>query len=170
MPAEPQMKRSSENSHLPTHDMADNAKPLPSLGEKAQLLVLASEEHTREGIFGVLGDAEYDLRLGDMQDPMAQLRPGGINVVLLYLGVPFEPGLELVTRIKGAWPAAEVILFSPHASDQLWIESIHRGAYDLLAMPLVKSELVRVVNNAIARHRYSLNGIKYERGATTAAQ
>jgi DNA-binding NtrC family response regulator len=157
MPAESQMNRTSKSAPVSGQEesLGQTGQPgqVSSCRKKAQVLVLAIDAQTRDCVASILGGEACDLQRGDLQYPLGLLQASGINVVLLCLENSGSAGFDLIKRIKGACQAVEVILISPHANDRLWIESIQRGAYDLLPIPLVKSELVRVVNNAIARSR-----------------
>ena len=74
-----------------------------------------------------------------------------LDVVLMDLTNPVERYFELVSQLRAMCPRMEIILISRIADDYLWVESIQRGAYDLLPKPLDRNELYRVVTNAIQK-------------------
>jgi response regulator RpfG family c-di-GMP phosphodiesterase len=75
------------------------------------------------------------------------------DACILELNRPVEACFELLATIKTKWPLAEVIILSRLADEDLWIESIQRGAYDFLAKPLDQKELRRIVMNAVEKNR-----------------
>jgi DNA-binding NtrC family response regulator len=74
------------------------------------------------------------------------------DVVLIDLFSPVERLFELIPVLKERCPRAEVIFISRIADEDLWIESIQRGAYDLLPKPLDREELRRILINALERN------------------
>jgi FixJ family two-component response regulator len=56
-----------------------------------------------------------------------------------------------MSTIKERSPRTEVIFVSHLADVPLWIESIQRGAYDLLPKPLDQRELLRIVRGALKK-------------------
>jgi DNA-binding NtrC family response regulator len=81
------------------------------------------------------------------------LEEGTFDVIVIELLNPVEIFFDLLSAIKARSPHTEVIFISRFADEDLWIESIQRGAYDLLPKPLDKKELQRIVTNALARSR-----------------
>ena len=77
---------------------------------------------------------------------------GVIDVIVMNLESPVERSFDLIPLVKETCPKVEVILISRLAEEELWIESIQRGAYDLLSKPLEKSEFLRVIRNAVEKH------------------
>jgi len=75
------------------------------------------------------------------------------DAVLIDLFSPVERLFELIPVVKEKCPRAEVIFMSKIADEDLWIESIQRGAYDLLPKPLNWKELRRTLVNALQRNR-----------------
>lgn len=68
-----------------------------------------------------------------------ELQPGSWKDVLeQFVGLPHPPSLIVTSRF---------------ADDRLWAEALSLGAWDVLAKPLNRSELVRSVN-AVWRHRH----------------
>jgi DNA-binding NtrC family response regulator len=75
------------------------------------------------------------------------------GAILMDLYEPVEEIFELIPIIKARDPKTEIIFVSRLAEEDLWIESIQRGAYDYLPKPLDQNELRRVVNNALEKGR-----------------
>jgi len=76
-----------------------------------------------------------------------------LDVILMDLTNPVERCFELVSQLKDMCPPTEIILISRIADDYLWVESVQRGAYDLLPKPLHRNEVHRIVTNATQKSR-----------------
>ena len=61
-----------------------------------------------------------------------------------------EVAFSLLETIKKAWPDVHVVFLSNDM--QFWMESIQRGAYDMLPKPLNGPDLTWIVSGAIDRH------------------
>ena len=75
-----------------------------------------------------------------------------LDVILMDLTNPVERCFELVAELRETC-STEIILISRIADDYLWVESIQRGAYDLLPKPLDRNEVHRIVTNATQKSR-----------------
>jgi DNA-binding NtrC family response regulator len=74
------------------------------------------------------------------------------DVIVMNLETPVEEYFDVILFAKETCPNVEVILISRLADEGLWIESIQRGAYDLLSKPIEKKEFLRVLKNAVEKH------------------
>jgi DNA-binding NtrC family response regulator len=77
------------------------------------------------------------------------------GAILMDLNQPVEEIFGLIPIVKARDPKTEIIFVSRLAEEELWMESIQRGAYDYLPKPLDQNELRRVVNNALEKGRSS---------------
>jgi len=75
------------------------------------------------------------------------------GAILMDLNQPVEEIFGLIPMVKARDPQTEIIFVSRLAEEELWMESIQRGAYDYLPKPLDENELRRVVNNALEKGR-----------------
>lgn len=60
-----------------------------------------------------------------------------------------EMAFSLLEKIKNIWPEARIVFLSNDM--EFWMESIQRGAYDMLPIPLHGPDLAWIVNGAISR-------------------
>ena len=83
-----------------------------------------------------------------------RLRQGGVDVILLDLGLPDSDGLETFTRTRAEAPGVPVIILSAGDSESLALQVIQEGAEDYLVKNTCNRELlVRAVRYALVRHK-----------------
>lgn len=83
-----------------------------------------------------------------------EMLPGGLDCVLLDLGLPDAIGLEPVERLRRAAPDAAVVVLTGHDDEHRGIEALSTGAQDYLAKSGVDgSMLARAIRYAIERRR-----------------
>ena len=117
------------------------------------LLVIDGEAQVREVVSEALkGDScQVVFEESNVQDGNMLLENSQFDIVLMDLCDPVERVFELMSTIKERSPRTEVIFVSHLADVPLWIESIQRGAYDLLPKPLDQRELLRIVRGALKK-------------------
>jgi len=89
-------------------------------------------------------------RLQEAQEVLA----GGIDCVLLDLGLPDAMGLEAVERLRAAAPDAAIVVLTGHDDEQRGVDALSRGAEDYLMKGSVDGPLLaRAIRYAIERCR-----------------
>ena len=84
----------------------------------------------------------------------AEMLPGGIDCVLLDLGLPDAMGLEAVERLRAAAPDAAIVVLTGHDDEQRGVDALSRGAEDYLVKGSVDGPLLaRAIRYAIERCR-----------------
>jgi serine phosphatase RsbU (regulator of sigma subunit) len=84
----------------------------------------------------------------------AELLPGGIECVLLDLGLPDAMGLDGLERLRATAPDVAIVVLTGHDDDRRGIEALSRGAQDYLAKGRVDGPvLARAIRYAIERCR-----------------
>lgn len=92
-------------------------------------------------------------RVERLQQAEAML-PGGIDCVLLDLGLPDAMGLEAVERLRAASPDAAIVVLTGHDDEQRGVDALSRGAEDYLVKGGVDGPLLaRAIRYAIERCR-----------------
>jgi len=83
-----------------------------------------------------------------------ELLPGGVDCVLLDLGLPDAVGMEPVERLRAVAPDAALVVLTGHDDEHRGIEALSSGAQDYLAKGGVEgSMLARAIRYAIERRR-----------------
>lgn len=73
------------------------------------------------------------------------------DLVITDVKMPVMDGLEVLRRVKEIKPNVPVIVITAHATVDVSIEALRRGAYDMLTKPFEPEELLSRVRNAL-RH------------------
>ncbi len=84
----------------------------------------------------------------------AAIGRGGIDVVLLDLGLPDAKDLQALTKLEECLHEIPVIVLTGHGDETLAKDALHRGAEDYLLKGTVdRSSLLRAIRYAVERHR-----------------
>ena len=82
------------------------------------------------------------------QEALAMLEEERPDVMVLDLRMPGIDGLEVLRRVKKAYPEIEVIILTGHGSEQDEEEARRLGAFDYLRKPVELETLMDVVRRA----------------------
>jgi two-component system KDP operon response regulator KdpE len=107
-----------------------------------EVLVIDDEEQIRRLLRGVLGAAGYRVR--EAADGASGLREAGSqlpDVVILDLGLPDMPGLEVLRRLR-EWSQVPILILSVRAQERDKIAVLDAGANDYLTKPFGGGELL----------------------------
>ncbi len=82
----------------------------------------------------------------------AILRDTVVSVVITEADLPAGTWRDVLEVMDFLPHRPMVIVTSLHPDDRLWAEALNLGAYDVLAKPFNKTELMRVLNSAWNRN------------------
>jgi two-component system cell cycle response regulator len=89
-----------------------------------------------------------------LDEAMAELAAGGIDLVLLDLTLPDSRGIETFERVQEAAPETPVVVLSAHGDEDLAVTAVRNGAQDYLVKGQVTAEsLARSIQYGLERHR-----------------
>src|SRR3984957_15304304 len=89
-----------------------------------------------------------------MTDALAHLAKGGVDVVLLDMGLPDAHGLDTVRRAHAMAPNVPLIVITGLDDEALAAEAMKEGAQDYLIKGQIENRaLPRALRHAIERHR-----------------
>jgi DNA-binding NarL/FixJ family response regulator len=77
-----------------------------------------------------------------------------VDLVVLDLGLPDRPGLEVLKDLKAEYPDLPVMILSVSCPDQVALRAIRSGAAAYLAKDCPPDELVRAVRTVLERGHY----------------
>ncbi|UCC79441.1 MAG: response regulator [Candidatus Zixiibacteriota bacterium] len=82
------------------------------------------------------------------QDGLDRLAEIEVDIVLTDLMMPEIDGLELMKLIKARYPDMPVIMITGYATINSALQATQLGAFDYVAKPFSKTELLRVIERA----------------------
>jgi CheY-like chemotaxis protein len=116
------------------------------------------ERTFRESSLTLYPNCRLALRRGrTIASTVAALRAHRIPIVLCDLDGQAEAWREILQASRDLPAPPCVIVTSRVADDRLWAELLNGGAFDLLAKPFVRSEVIRIVHSAWV-HWYNRHG------------
>ena len=110
-------------------------------------------------------DSQFDCNETDrLATGLKSIARGGIDIVLLDLGLPDSNGLDTLRKMLENFPELPVVVFTGIADEELGVNAVHEGAQDYLVKGQVNSNLlVRAIRYAIERQSL-ISQIKRLRG------
>src|SRR6202521_2156441 len=89
-----------------------------------------------------------------MSDALAHLAKGGVDIVLLDMGLPDGHGLDTLRRARAVAPGVPFIVLTGLDDEALAAEAMKEGAQDYLIKGQIENRaLPRALRHAIERHR-----------------
>jgi two-component system, NtrC family, nitrogen regulation response regulator NtrX len=115
-----------------------------------RVLIVDDEPGIRAALSQLLEYEGYDVRaVSSGKEGIATYETFRPQLTFLDVKMAGIDGLETLKRLRGADPAAVVVMISGHASIQDAVEATHLGAYDILEKPLDTDRILVTLRNAI---------------------
>lgn len=127
--------------------------------EKALQVLLVEDNEGDAGLLRRMFSKErpdsFELtHLSRMSEAVIHLAKGGVDIVLLDMGLPDGHGLDTVRRAHAAAPSVPMIVLTGLDDEALAAEAIKEGAQDYLIKGQIENRaLPRALRHAIERHR-----------------
>ena len=117
-----------------------------------RLLVIDDDLASCRLVAAVFRHEPFELVLAsDGPSGLARFEKLAPDIVLLELGLPGMPGLEVLDRLRALAPAVPVVVLSARTEVQVVVSATRRGAADFLTKPVIAEELLRGVRRALAQ-------------------
>ncbi len=125
-----------------------------------KILHLEDDRVSADGVEGMLSSSSgvlFDLECVDRLDKgLERLAKGGVDVVLLDLGLPDSRGLDTFNRVHAAASQTAIIVFTGTDDEELAIRAVHGGAQDYLSKSMILGPagrllLTRAIRYAVER-------------------
>ncbi len=115
-----------------------------------RILLIDDEEGLCRMMEAILTDSGYAVKGYTRSfEAVEDFRPGHWDLVVTDLKMPGMDGLEVLERIKAKAPSMPVIMITAHATVDMSIQALRKGAYDILTKPFEPEELLYRVKNAL---------------------
>lgn len=128
--------------------------------EKPQILILEDDQNMRFVLDECLRREGYQCILtADAEECLEKFMALRPPVALLDYKIPKGTGLEVLEKIIGQAPETLVIMLTGHATVDIAVEAMKKGAFDFIAKPFETDELMAVVESALQKRRTSEENI-----------
>ena len=119
-----------------------------------RILVVEDDDCLRRVTQAQLERCGYETAVSaDVPEALSVLERQPIDLVLTDLNLPGMSGLELLNRIRIAYPEISVVVITAYGTIETAVAAIKAGAYDYITKPVHPDELRALVNRVIERHR-----------------
>ena len=129
-----------------------------------RVLVVDDDPRIRELIADGLSQVEYEcVEAESGEDASRALAEQEFELVLLDINMPGMSGMDLLPRIRAAYPDVAVIMLT--GSDELAtaVWAMREGASDYATKPVTLAEVIIRVENALSRRALVLENRDYQR-------
>ncbi|HVE12689.1 MAG TPA: ATP-binding protein [Elusimicrobiota bacterium] len=131
-----------------------------SPAERIAVLLIEDDPDDVRSFAGLLsrpgwdGDRPALISAETLEDGLARLAEGGIQLVVLDLVLPTAGGLEALRSLRERHPAVPVVVLTGINDELLGVEAMRLGAQDYLVKGAVdQAALRRAIHHALERHR-----------------
>lgn len=139
--------------------MAQNGK---ARLEASTVLVVDDDRAIRRTLEKFLSDAGHVVvSANDGATAWDLLTEGNVDVCLLDLGLPVMDGMQVLEKLRDAWPLEDVtppavIIISARDDMRTTVQAVKLGAYDYLVKPLDANRIKLTVQRALEQRQTSL--------------
>ncbi len=103
---------------------------------KAGILIIDDDPNLRKTLSDILRAKGYEtLAAKDGTEGLDMLKQCSVDVVLIDLGLPDIPGIEVLNTVKASCPSTEAIILTGNATLDSAIEATNKGAFSYLQKP-----------------------------------
>ncbi len=121
---------------------------------KQRILIVDDEENLRRVTQLRLQQAGFEVATApDGESALTLLEKSPQDLVITDLRMPGLSGLDLLRRVKEAYPETIVMVFTAFGTIESAVEAMKEGAYDYLIKPVNADALKMVVERALDHHR-----------------
>ncbi|MFP5381967.1 MAG: diguanylate cyclase domain-containing protein, partial [Gammaproteobacteria bacterium] len=136
------------------HELPPACRTVTPFPARSRLLVVDDEPLILEGLTRLLQTRDYEVTAaGGGCDALIALGKQQFDVVLLDLGMPDLNGTEVLRFIADRSADTPVIVVSGESSIDAAIRALRGGAADFVRKPYEPEELLRRIDNILARRR-----------------
>ncbi|MBD3332598.1 response regulator [candidate division GN15 bacterium] len=113
------------------------------------ILVVDDEQIVLDSVTKHLGKEEYNIKtVLSAQDGLDAIEAEKIDIVLTDLMMPEIDGLEFMRKVRESHPCIPVIMITGYATINTALQATQLGAFDYIAKPFSRKELLAVVGRA----------------------
>jgi CheY-like chemotaxis protein/glycine cleavage system H lipoate-binding protein len=114
-----------------------------------KVLVVDDEQVVLDGVTRHLGRDGYEVRTASSgAEALEVVRAEPVDVLVSDLMMPGMDGLELLDTLRGEGFAQPMIMITGYATMRTALQALRKGAFDYIAKPFTRAELLGVVARA----------------------
>ncbi len=118
------------------------------------ILVVDDEAPNRDALERIFAREGWNVRTAcDGREALDVLRDADVGVILTDLKMPGMDGMELLRAARHVAPDVPVILATAYGTVDVAVGAMKEGAWDFVAKPLRRAEVVASVQRALEQHR-----------------
>lgn len=118
--------------------------------QKGRLLIIDDEERLRNLLARILQLEGYEVSTAaNGKEGLRKLQQESFHVVLSDVKLPDSNGIELTEKIKGSWPAIEVIVLTAFGTINDGVKAIKSGAFDYITKGDDNEKIIPLVSKAM---------------------
>ena len=126
-------------------------------GERVRLLVVDDEETVRKLLQRILEGVGYQVTTAaNGKEAWYKVSLGETEIVLLDIKMPEMSGIEVLSKLTADSPDICVIMVTSVVDTETAVEAMKLGAYDYIAKPFDRDEVVQKVLKAVERWKRQL--------------
>ncbi len=119
-----------------------------------KVLIIDDDPGLRKTLSDILRIKGYEtLTASNGGEGIALLAQGPVDIVIIDLGLPDMPGINVLEKVKAASPSAEAIILTGNATLDSAIEATNRGAFSYLLKPYDIDQLLLQMSRATDKQR-----------------
>jgi len=120
-----------------------------------KILVVDDERNIQSILKEVLSEEGYSVvTAGTGKGCMDAVNKEFFDAIILDVKLPDIDGISIIENIKKTSGESEIIVISGHATIEMAVEAIKRGAYDFIKKPLSLEKVRIVLRHAIEMHNF----------------
>jgi two-component system response regulator HydG len=122
------------------------------------VLVVDDDESNRVTLERLLSREGYAVRHASHGREALEIArgEGGADLVLTDLKMPGMTGLDLLRALRAVDPDLEVVLMTAYGTVEAAVEAMKDGAYDFVAKPIKRVDLLKCLRKALEKRQLSL--------------
>ncbi|MEL6148233.1 MAG: response regulator transcription factor [Chloroflexota bacterium] len=131
-----------------------------------RILIADPDMATRNFLFKTFSDSAYELHCAsDGKEALQHIRHGRVDLMLADTALPEINGVDLLHRARNYDSEMIVVLLAQQATVATAIAALRHGAFDYLMKPIVRKDIVAVVESGLDARRRALRSQQLEQFA-----
>jgi two-component system response regulator HydG len=116
------------------------------------ILVVDDDEPNRVTLDRILGREGYGVvHAASGREALEAMRARSVDLVLTDLKMPGMSGIDLLKAVRTLDPDVEIVVMTAYGTVETAVEAMKEGAYDFVAKPIKRHDLVHCVKKALEK-------------------